>query len=35
MTQTATAVVSSPIRKKHWTQSEHREEFLNIEPGGK
>jgi len=27
--------VCSEIRTKHSTQSEHHEEFLNINPGGK
>jgi hypothetical protein len=26
--------VCSEIRTKHSTQSEHREEFLNVKPGG-
>jgi hypothetical protein len=27
--------ICSEIRTKHWTQSEHHVELLNIEPGGK
>jgi hypothetical protein len=34
MTCKAKAAVCSEIRIKHWTQSEHRVEFLNIKPGG-
>jgi hypothetical protein len=29
------AVVSSEIRTKHSTQSEHHVEFFNVKPGGK
>jgi hypothetical protein len=29
----AKVAVCSEIRTKHWTQSEHREEILNIKPG--
>jgi len=30
----AKAAVCSEIRTKHPTQSEHREELLNVKPGG-
>jgi hypothetical protein len=30
----AKVAVCSDIRKKHWTQSEHHVEFLNVKPGG-
>jgi len=31
----AKVAVSTKTRTKHWTQSEHRVEFLNVKPGGK
>ena len=31
---TAKAAVCPEIRTKHWKQSEHYVEFLNIKPGG-
>jgi hypothetical protein len=34
MMYTANVAVSSEIRTKYSKQSEHRVEFLNIEPGG-
>jgi len=34
MTHTAKVAVSSEIRTKQSTQSEHRVEFFNIKPGG-
>ena len=34
MMYTAKAAVCSEIRTKHWTQSEHHVEFLNIKAGG-
>jgi len=34
MMYTAKVAVCSEIRTKHWTQSEHHVEFLNVEPGG-
>jgi hypothetical protein len=30
----AKIAVSSEIHTKHWKQSEHHVEFLNVEPGG-
>ena len=30
----AKVAVCSHIRTKHWMQSEHHEEFLNVKPGG-
>jgi hypothetical protein len=30
----AKAAVGSEIRTKHWTQSEHHVEFLNVKHGG-
>jgi len=30
----AKVAVSSPIRTKHSTQSEHHVEFFNVQPGG-
>ena len=35
MTYKAKVAVFSEILTKHSTQSEHRVEFLNIQPGGK
>jgi hypothetical protein len=35
MTYTAKVTLCSEIRTKHWTQSEHHVELLNIKPGGK
>ena len=34
MTYKARVTLCSDIRKKHTMQSEHRVEFLNVEPGG-
>ena len=34
MTYKAKAAVCFEIRTKHWTQSEHHVEFLNVKPGG-
>ena len=34
MTYTAKAAVCSEILTKHWTQSEHHEEFLNVKTDG-
>jgi len=34
MTYKANVVVCFEIRTKHSTQSEHRVEFLNVNPGG-
>jgi hypothetical protein len=34
MAYKAIAAVCSEFRTKHSTQSEHREEFLNVKPGG-
>jgi hypothetical protein len=31
----AKVAVCSQIRTKHWTQSEHNAEFLNVKPGKK
>jgi len=30
----AKAAVCSAIRTKHWTQSEHHVEYVNVTPGG-
>jgi hypothetical protein len=34
MVYKAKVAVRADIRTKHWTQSEHRVEFLNVKPGG-
>ena len=34
MTYKAKVAVCSEIRTKHWTQSEHHVEFLNVKSGG-
>jgi len=34
MMHKARVAVGFEIRTKHWTQSEHHVEFLNIKPGG-
>ena len=31
----AKVAVCSETRTKHWTQSEHHVEFMNVKPGGK
>jgi len=35
MMYTEKVVVCSEIRTKHWTQSKHHVEILNVKPGGK
>jgi len=35
MMYTAGVAVCYEIRTKHWTQSEHHVECLNVKPGGK